>query len=306
VGDHIVYIKNLKSLQPIKEIPQPNGRREMKIIFFSLSLIILLAGCRAPAEVTRPPDLTQSPSSGDHQVTLTAPVADSSSCTTSQDDPYLQQRLDMVKNTIENRGVGDPSVLKAMRCTHRHEFVPDEYLDQAYNDHPLPIGYGQTISQPYIVAWMTELIELQPGESVLEIGTGSGYQAAVLADLGDLEIYSIEIVPELAASAAGRLEQLGYTQVQLKQGDGYYGWSEEMVFDAILVTAAPNHVPAPLAAQLAEGGRMVIPIGPQGGFQTLWKFVKEGGELTAYNMGGVRFVPFTGEGAEMGPSLPLP
>jgi len=148
------------------------------------------------------------------------------------------------------------------------------------------------------VALMTELLALQPGEKVLEIGTGSGYQAAVLAQLGYVEVYSIEIVPELAERAKKTLERLGYTEVHSKQGDGYYGWAEYAPFDAIIVTAAPDHLPAPLVAQLSEHGRIVIPIGPPGWAQTLWKFVEVDGELTAYNMGGVGFVPFTGPGVE--------
>ena len=212
---------------------------------------------------------------------------------------FTQQRNQLVE-IIQAQGVSDPDVLEVMRKVPRHEFVPDEYLDQAYEDHPLPIGYGQTISQPYIVAWMTELLELKPGEKVLEIGTGSGYQAAVLAELKTVEVYSIEIVPELAEMAAKRLDELGYTGVKVRQGDGYYGWPEYAPFDAIIVTAAPDHLPAPLVEQLAEGGRLVIPIGPPGGYQALWKFVKEGQDVTAYNMGGVIFVPFTGEGIESG------
>jgi protein-L-isoaspartate(D-aspartate) O-methyltransferase len=213
-------------------------------------------------------------------------------------DPYLSARLKMVRNDIEARGISDPEVLDAMRNVPRNEFVPPEYIRAAYGDHPLPIGYGQTISQPYIVAWMTELLDLKPGEKVLEIGTGSGYQAAVLAELGSVDVYTIEIVPELEQIAAQRLKDLGYSQVQVKQGDGYYGWPEYAPFDAIIVTAAPDHLPAPLAAQLSQGGRLIIPIGPQGLFQTLWKFVNENGELKAYNLGGVSFVPFTGAGVE--------
>ena len=219
-------------------------------------------------------------------------------------DLFRSARLDMVAETIQARGVQDEDVLEAMRTVPRHAFVPAEYLNQAYDDHPLPIGYGQTISQPYIVAWMTELLDLQPGEKVLEIGTGSGYQAAVLAALGDVEVYSIEIVPELAASAAGRLESLGYTQVKVMQGDGYYGWPEYAPFNAIIVTAAPDHLPAPLVLQLVEGGRIVIPIGPPGGWQDLWKFVYQEGKLQAYNLGGVAFVPFTGGGVESGGAHP--
>ena len=212
---------------------------------------------------------------------------------------FTQQRYQLV-DVIQAQGVSDPDVLDAMRKVPRHEFVPDEYLDQAYEDHPLPIGYGQTISQPYIVAWMTELLELKPGEKVLEIGTGSGYQAAVLAELKTVEVYTIEIVPELAEMAANRLDGLGYAHVKVRQGDGYYGWPEYAPFDAIIVTAAPDHLPAPLVEQLAEGGRLVIPIGPPGGYQSLWKFVKDGQDVTAYNMGGVIFVPFTGEGIDSG------
>ncbi len=185
-----------------------------------------------------------------------------------------------------------------MRDVKRHYFVPEKYISQAYADHPIPIGYGQTISQPYIVALMTELLELSEGERVLEIGTGSGYQAAVLAELGYVGVYSIEIVPELAASASRLIEKLGYENVIVKHGDGYYGWKEFAPYDAIIVTAAPDHLPAPLVEQLTDGGRLVVPIGPPGGYQTLWKFVKEDGDLKAYNMGGVAFVPFTGEGIE--------
>ena len=280
----------------------------MKILAISLTVVFLfLTGCSGkvgtvapiqPAEIapTEAPSISSSSPE-------TTPVQ-ASGCIFDQRDPYVEQRQEMILLTIENRGVTDPEVLRAMRCTPRHEFVLPEYLGRAYGDHPLPIGYGQTISQPYVVAWMTELIELEPGEKVLEIGTGSGYQAAVLAELGGLEIYSIEIVPELAESAEERLNRLGYSNVQVRQGDGYYGWSVDSRFDAIIVTAAPDHLPAPLAAQLAEGGRLVIPIGPQGGFQTLWVWVKEDGELKAYNMGLVSFVPFTGQGVEEGQSLP--
>lgn len=203
---------------------------------------------------------------------------------------FSDQRRAMVESTIEARGVSNPAVLEAMRTVPRHRFVPDEYTDEAYADHPLPIGHGQTISQPYIVAVMTELLGLSQGERVLEIGTGSGYQAAVLAELVD-EVYSVEIIPELAASAAALLRELGYDNVHVLQGDGYYGWEEHAPFDAIIVTCAPDHVPQPLIAQLAENGRLVIPIGPTGGYQTLWQYVQEADGLRAYNIGGVRFVP---------------
>lgn len=212
----------------------------------------------------------------------------------------------MVETTIASRGVEDENVLHAMRTVPRHRFVPPDQLDYAYADHALPIGYGQTISQPFIVAWMTELLELKPGEKVLEIGTGSGYQAAILAELGYVEVYSIEIIPELATRAEQRLEELGYDEVRVRQGDGYYGWQEYAPYDAIIVTAAPDHLPAPLLAQLKDGGRMVIPIGPPGLYQTLWKFVNQDGELKGYNLGGVGFVPLTGQGVHEGQPVPLP
>jgi protein-L-isoaspartate(D-aspartate) O-methyltransferase len=227
-----------------------------------------------------------------------------STVSSMEEEALTQARLDLVEHDIKGAGIVNEDVLRVMREVPRHEFVPLEYLGQAYEDHPLPIGYGQTISQPYIVAWMTELLELQPGEKVLEIGTGSGYQAAILAELGYVDVYTIEIVPELAESAATRLQDLGYTNVQVKQGDGYYGWPEYAPFDAIIVTAAPDHLPAPLAEQLTEDGRLVIPIGPPGFYQSMWKFVKEEGELKAYNLGGVAFVPFTGSGVEQPESEP--
>lgn len=209
-------------------------------------------------------------------------------------EQYAQAREAMVDDTIVARGVTNADVIQAMRTTPRHQFVLPEHLDRAYEDHPLPIGYGQTISQPYIVALMTELLELKPNEKVLEIGTGSGYQAAVLAELGYVDVYSIEIVSELAEQAANNLEKTGYTKVHLKQDDGYYGWEEYAPYDAIIVTAAPDHLPLPLVQQLKEGGRLVIPIGPVVGFQTLWKFTKQGDKVQAVNMGGVSFVPLTG------------
>ncbi len=243
------------------------------------------------------------PTSITTSATAGAAVTETPSTACHDGDQYKAARLEMVAKTIEARGVSDPRVLRAMRTVPRHCFVPPEYLDQAYEDHPLPIGFGQTISQPYIVAWMTELLQLSPGDRVLEIGTGSGYQAAVLAELDEVEVFTMEIVPQLAETAATRLRSLGYTDVQVRQGDGYYGWPEHAPFDAIIVTAAPDHLPQPLAEQLAEGGRLVIPIGPPGGWQDLWCFTKTNGELQARNLGGVIFVPFTGEGIEH-PSQP--
>jgi protein-L-isoaspartate(D-aspartate) O-methyltransferase len=207
-------------------------------------------------------------------------------------DPYLEARLAMVRDQIEKRGVSDPAVLEAMRVVPRHLFVPQEWTGDAYADHPLPIGYGQTISQPYIVAWMTELLQGKPGDRVLEIGTGSGYQAAVLAELG-YEVYTIEIVEPLAGQASARLEEMGYENVTTKRGDGYFGWPEQAPFQAIMVTCAPDHIPPPLVEQLAEGGRMVVPVGPPGGYQSLFLITKENGAVKSENLGGVRFVPLT-------------
>ena len=257
-------------------------------IFTGGIVVALLMGCSTPWS-------TGEPASG-AEPSLGADTA----TTTALPDDMTQRRLTLVASLVHDWGISDPDVIRAMQEVPRHEFVTDEYLDQAYDNHPLPIGYGQTISQPYIVAWMTELLQLQPGEKVLEIGTGSGYQAAVLAALGTADVYSIEIVPELAEQADARLDGLGYGNIRTKQGDGYHGWPENAPFDAIIVTAAPDHVPAPLAAQLTEGGRMVIPIGPPGGYQSLWKFVKIGGQLGAENLGGVAFVPLTGGAREDG------
>ncbi len=216
----------------------------------------------------------------------------------SDQETYAQERDVMVDSQIVVRGVSNPLVLEAMRAVPRHEFVSTDYLDQAYEDHPLPIGQGQTISQPYIVAWMSELLEVEPGDKVLEIGTGSGYQAAVLAEMG-VEVYTVEVIAELAAAAAPRLERLGYQQVHMLEADGYFGWVEHAPYDAIIVTAAPDHLPQPLLGQLAEGGRLVIPVGPVGSFQTMWRFTNaESGEVLAENLGYVSFVPLTGEGSE--------
>jgi protein-L-isoaspartate(D-aspartate) O-methyltransferase len=212
-------------------------------------------------------------------------------------DPYVEQREALVQRTIIDRDVTDPAVVSAMRAVPRHLFVPDDLVGWAYDDRPLPIGYGQTISQPYIVALMTESLELEPTDRVLEVGTGSGYQAAILAEIID-EVYTIEIVPELASAAAKRLETLGYDNVVAVQGDGYFGWEEHAPFDAIIVTAAPDHLPQPLVGQLQEGGFIVIPIGPVGGVQSLWRFTRVNDEVKAENLGGVRFVPLTGPGVE--------
>ena len=205
-------------------------------------------------------------------------------------DPYAAPRQVMVEKQLKARGITDPRVLAAMGRVPRHLFVPERLASWAYGDHPLPIGSGQTISQPYIVALMSEWAQIKPGDKVLEVGTGSGYQAAVLAELTD-RVYSIDIRPELAARAARLLKSLNYHQVQVKSGDGYLGWPAEAPFDAILVTAAASQVPPALKAQLKEGGRLVIPLGPAGGAQTLVRYRKVQGKLQEEAHLPVAFVP---------------
>ena len=224
---------------------------------------------------------------------VSAPALSPTTPASTLADATAEERYQMVALQIEARDVKDAAVLEAMRRVPRHQFVPEEYLGQAYADHPLPIGFGQTISQPYVVGLMTEKLQLKPGDRVLEIGTGSGYQAAVLAEMG-MQVYTMEIIRELADQAEARLQALGYTNVQVRAGDGYGGWPEAAPFDAIVVTAAPDHMPPPLIEQLKPGGRMVIPVGPIGAIQTLWQIsVDQSGEISAYNLGDVRFVPLT-------------
>jgi len=208
-------------------------------------------------------------------------------------DDYQDARERMVLDGIVGWGIEDDAVIEAMGVVPRHVFVPEEYLQQAYENYPLPIGYGQTISQPFIVALMTQELGISKGDRVLEIGTGSGYQAAILAQLG-VEVFTIEIVGPLAELATERFQELGYSQITTKHADGYYGWEEESPFDAIIVTAAPDHVPQPLLAQLKVGGNMVIPVGPIGGIQELWRIIRTGeASYQSASLGGVRFVPLT-------------
>jgi protein-L-isoaspartate(D-aspartate) O-methyltransferase len=203
----------------------------------------------------------------------------------------MSQR-EMVDRQIRGRGITDAEVLTALETVPRHEFVPADHLDEAYDDGPLPIGFGQTISQPYIVAAMTELLHLTHDSKVLEVGTGSGYQAAILAQLTD-SVYSVEIVAELCRQAQERLTRLGYANVHVQCADGYNGWEEHAPYDAIIVTCAPDHIPQPLVKQLAERGRMVIPVGPPGGYQVLWLVIKTGKEIRKEQVMGVAFVPLT-------------
>ncbi len=202
--------------------------------------------------------------------------------------PYADQRKMMVENHLRERDITDETVLRVMGNVPRHAFVPYDLRDMAYTDQPLPIGEGQTISQPYVVAFMTQALELQGDEKVLEIGTGSGYQAAVLGEIVD-EVYTIEIFESLGRRAGDILDSLGYDNVHLRIGDGYAGWASQAPFDAIIVTAAPKEIPQPLKDQLAEGGRMVVPIGSIS--QELMLLRKESGEMKQYNLLPVRFVP---------------
>ena len=202
----------------------------------------------------------------------------------------------MVETQIRARGIKDESVMNAMLKVDRHKFVPKDIRHLAYSDRPLPIGKGQTISQPYIVALMTELLELKRGDKVLEVGTGSGYQAAILAELAD-HVYTIEIIEPLARSAERVLNELGYGIIDVKIGDGYIGWEKCMPFDAIIVTCAPPHIPQPLLDQLKEGGRLVIPIEEY--YQELKKITKTKGQVKSQNVIPVVFVPMTGEHVKM-------
>jgi protein-L-isoaspartate(D-aspartate) O-methyltransferase len=204
------------------------------------------------------------------------------------------RRERMVRDQITMRGVKDTRALDAMSRIPRHLFVKESLRHKAYSDHPLPIGEGQTISQPYIVALMTEALKLKSSDRVLEIGTGSGYQTAVLAEIAQ-EVYSIEIRKNLVQKASALLKRLGYKNIRTKYGDGYYGWEEHAPFDAIIVTASANHIPPPLITQLNESGKLIIPLGSTLYFQTLTLATKKSGQLEIEQMGGVAFVPMVGK-----------
>ena len=260
-------------------------------LVFLVVLILIAGGVLAVTRIFLPaaptmtrPEPTDLPSA---EPTLT-PTAG------KEADDRLEDRMEMVDRQIRRRGVTDQDVLDAMERVPRHEFVPQDYQDQAYADRPLPIGYGQTISQPYIVALMTELLQLKNTDRVLEIGTGSGYQAAILGQIV-AEVYTVEIVEALAIESRERLKRLDYANVHTLHADGYYGWEEHAPYDAIIVTCAPDHIPQPLVQQLKEGGKLVIPVGPPGGYQTLWEITREGGDVKKRNVTGVLFVPLTGD-----------
>ena len=208
-----------------------------------------------------------------------------------EDTRQAERRGAMVRNQIVSRGLTDPATLRVMGLVKRHLFVPETAAADAYEDRPLPIGYGQTISQPYIVAYMTALLQLRKEHRVLEIGTGSGYQAAILAELVQ-KVFTVEIIPGLGNKARERLAGLGYRNVEVRIADGYDGWAEQGPFDAIVVTAASEHIPPPLIRQLKDGGRMVIPVGSPFLVQTLTLVTKRGGEIRTTQLMPVRFVPF--------------
>ncbi|MDD3628379.1 MAG: protein-L-isoaspartate(D-aspartate) O-methyltransferase [Candidatus Humimicrobiaceae bacterium] len=206
---------------------------------------------------------------------------------------YDIKRQQMVENQIVARGITSKKVIKAMLKVPRHQFVSEELKASAYEDRPLPIGEGQTISQPYIVALMTKELKLSSNHKVLEIGTGSGYQAAILAEIAD-EVYTVEIITSLYETAKERLEKM-YPDVKISNHDGYYGWEEYAPYDRIIVTAAPDHIPRPLIDQLVDGGIMVIPVGPPGWNQVLWKVTKEGDNIKTKRICDVTFVPLVRE-----------
>lgn len=211
-----------------------------------------------------------------------------------EEEVYRAARQRMVKEDIQRRGIDDKRVLQAMLKVKRHLFVPENFRHMAYADRPLPIGEGQTISQPYIVALMTYHLHLKPEDTVLEIGTGSGYQAAVLAELAKA-VYSIEIIEELARASQERLQVLGYTNVWVKGGDGFYGWKEHAPYDAIIITCAAPTIPEHLVEQLREGGRMILPLGGEPFHQSLTVLSKKEGKIEKQPITGVVFVPMTGE-----------
>jgi protein-L-isoaspartate(D-aspartate) O-methyltransferase len=209
-------------------------------------------------------------------------------------DLFEKKRQEMVEKDISARGIKDKKVLDAMLKVQRHLFVDAAQINKAYNDHPLPIGEGQTISQPYVVALMTEAVALKGNERVLEIGAGSGYQAAILSEIVK-EVFTIEIKKGLYGQVKERLKRLGYRNIEVRHGDGYFGWEEHAPFDVIMITASSNHIPPPLLVQLKEGGRLIIPLGSTVFHQNLTLVKKEKGGSFIRELGGVAFVPMTGE-----------
>jgi protein-L-isoaspartate(D-aspartate) O-methyltransferase len=252
------------------------------------SLLILLIGCRPAAKGTQEP-----PEGSSTKDEVAGPVG----IAFEEDPETTGDRRQMVSWQIQGRGINDPDVLDAMSSVPRHLFMPESARTQAYEDHAVPIGDGQTISQPYIVALMTDSLKLEKDYRVLEIGTGSGYQAAVLASIV-AEVFTIEIREGLHERASRTLADLGFANVKTKHADGYYGWEEYAPFDSIMVTAAVDHIPQPLLRQLADGGRLILPLGDPYGFQDLVLAEKQGDEIGLYFVTGVLFVPMTGKALE--------
>lgn len=246
-----------------------------------LLTILLLTACRN-IEPETTPAVTDTESGGP-------------TLSTSEADTYAQLRREMVEEAVIGWDITNEAVIEAMAAVPRHQFVPEEFLNQAYDNHPLPIGNGQTISQPYIVALMTQMADVTASDIVLEVGTGSGYQAAVLAELVE-HVYTVEIIGALVEQAQEDLARAGYANVTVQHEDGYFGWPEHAPFDAIIVTAAPDHIPQPLVQQLKIGAHMIIPVGPVGGFQTLWRVTRiSEDEVKTENLADVSFVPLTRE-----------
>jgi protein-L-isoaspartate(D-aspartate) O-methyltransferase len=282
-------------MRPAKWYNEPEAMSANRLVLVFVVLLVLVgtAACSQAAVPTtalaEPPEPVE-----------TVAVAESTSAEPAEppsptDDPFAAARAEMVQTGVIDWGIEDEAVIAAMGAVPRHEFVPEEFLSQAYENHPLPIGLGQTISQPYIVALMSQAVGVASGDKVLEVGTGSGYQAAVIAELVD-QVYTIEIIGELAERAEETLHRLGYNNVTVRHTDGYFGWEDQAPFDAILVTAAPDHIPGPLVQQLKIGGRLIIPVGPVGGFQKLWLVTRiDEDEVRTEDLGGVRFVPLTRE-----------
>jgi protein-L-isoaspartate(D-aspartate) O-methyltransferase len=269
-------------------------------LLMAILAAILLAGCAANSdtnlETTQAASIEITASERDSEPASTTAAASAQALDRQFDDleDFRAARSQLVERYIAPV-VTDEGVIAAMRAVPRHSFVPTRELSHAYGDYPLPIGYGQTISQPSLVAMMTELLELDATDSVLEIGTGSGYQAAILREMTE-SVYSVEIIPELHAIARGVLDRLGYTDIHMDRRDGYFGWAEYAPFDAIIVTAAPDHLPPILVDQLKpDEGRMIIPIGPVGNVQTLWLVTRSGEDVEMQRLMEVRFVPFTRE-----------
>ena len=271
-----------------RSLPKRNHMLILILVLIIITLVVSYRELLKPQTGKEDWSLPDSASNNTENMTPSAPDQ-------KGDDKYVNARESMVKYQIQARDVKDTAVLDAMREVPRHEFVPSYLVSNAYDDRPLPIGHGQTICQPYIVAVMTEALHLEPGKSkALEIGTGSGYQASILAKICR-EVYSIEIVAPLAERASSTLNRLGFDNVYVKNADGYFGWEEHAPYDAIIVTCAASHIPPYLVEQLADGGRLILPLGSPYAWQTLTIVEKHGKETTIRYMFGVIFVPMTGE-----------